>query len=73
MVTLSEPPGPIIFPFPPPSSVKGGLCFGAVTLTVNGPVPVLLIVMVPDAVASGTALKFNVFRLQRYVRGPAVQ
>lgn len=43
---------------------------GAVILAVRRPVPVLPIVMVPDAVAPGTALKLNVFLLTEICPGP---
>lgn len=70
IVTLWVPPGPIGIPFPPPCSVRIGLCFGEVTLAVRIPVPVLLIVILRDAVAPGAALKAKLFGLTEICPGP---
>src|SRR5208282_1349392 len=51
----------MIIPLPPPTSVNGAPSVDGVTLTVNEPLPVSLIVMLPDAVAPGAASKFSVF------------
>ena len=70
IVTMCIPPGPIVIPSPPPVSVRIVLCLGDVTLVVRIPVPVLVIVMLPDAVAPGVARKFRVFRLTEMCPGP---
>ena len=57
---------------PPLTSVNGRLCFGAVTLTFSGPVPVLVIVMLADAVAAGDALKLSVFGVTEMRPPPGV-
>jgi len=72
MVTTWDEPGPIVIPMPPPSSVKGGVCFGAEILAINGPVPVLLMVMLAEAVAIGIALRFTFLRLTEICPSPGV-
>src|SRR5580704_519805 len=72
MVTTWDEPGSTIIPMPPPSSVKGGVCFGAEILAINGPVPVLLIVMLAEAVAIGIALRFTFLRLTEICPSPGV-
>src|SRR5580693_5724631 len=72
MVTTWDEPGPIVIPMPPPSSVKGGVCFGAEILAINGPVPVLLIVMLAEAVAIGIAPRFTFLRLTEICPSPGV-
>src|SRR5712672_3082694 len=61
IITSWFKPGPIRIPLPPSTSVNGGACFGAVILAVSGPVPVLPIVIIADAVAAGDALSLTFF------------
>src|SRR5258708_17084930 len=57
---------------PPLTAVNGGLCLGAVRLTFSGPEPVLLIVMLADAVADGNALKLSVLGITEMRPPPGV-
>src|SRR5271154_2650242 len=72
IVTTWVSPAAIGISLPPPSSVNGGLCLGALTSAISGPVPELLIANDAVAVAPGAALKVSFFSFTEIFPPPGV-